>query len=426
MIRVQNLGKRYRIYDGSRSRLVEWLTLGRIKGHTDFWALKDINLEVGQGECVGIIGPNGAGKSTLLKILSGTATPTVGSYRIDGRVLSLLELGTGFAAELTGRQNVVETSSLLGFPPGYVQKRMSDIEQFAALGDFFDRPIKIYSSGMVVRLAFSMFAFLQPDIFIVDEALAVGDAGFQRKCYRRLEEMLKQGVTCLFVTHDLPAVVKFCHRAMVLNNGEKVYEGEPRRACNLLSKIYFNEAEITDAMDYGDGSAEIERIWFEDLQGHEITSAASKRPLTYCYSVLFKQDADEPVCGFHCKTMHGVEVTLASTDYLGYRLGSFKAGDRAVLRWVLDLNLTPATYFFGCGCKHHDREQFMCRRVDAVRFPITDVGTVGGVCDPIRELRLDTIPAGAGEPIRRALPRMATSPDSPFDKLPEAVVAAAE
>jgi hypothetical protein len=234
---------------------------------------------------------------------------------------------------------------------------------------------------------------LQPDVFIVDEALAVGDAGFQRKCYRRLEEMLGQGVTCLFVTHDLPAVVKFCHRAMVLNLGEKVYEGEPRRACNVLSKIYFKEAGTVDAMDYGDGTAEIERIWFEDEEGREITSSGSRRALVFCYTVAFKEDADEPVCGFHCKTMQGVEVTLASTDYLGYRLGRFKRGDRVALRWVLDLNLTPGVYFFGCGCKHHDREAFMCRRVDAVRFPITDVGRVGGLTDPVRALRVEVIGA---------------------------------
>jgi hypothetical protein len=214
------------------------------------------------------------------------------------------------------------------------------------------------------------------------------------------------------VTHDLPAVVKFCHRAVVLNAGRMVYEGEPRRACNVLSKIYFNEAEVTDAMDYGDGSAEIERIWFEDIEGRTITSIASKRPLAFCYSVAFKQDADEPVCGFHCKTMHGVEMTLASTDYLGYRLGSFKKGDRAVLRWVLDLNLTPGTYFFGCGCKHHDREQFMCRRVDAVRFPITDVGTVGGVSDPIRELRIEHT-AADGQTTWRVLPRTTAADPAP-------------
>src|SRR3954470_949640 len=190
LIQVTNLSKRYKLYPNRSARLVEWINLNRVKRHEDFWALRGLDLTIGNGECVGVIGPNGAGKSTLLKILSGALSPTTGSYSITGKVLSLLELGTGFNPELPGRQNVLETGSLLGFSREHIHNRIKEIEEFAGIGHFFDQPIKVYSSGMGVRLAFSMFVFMDPDVLIVDEALAVGDIGFQRRCYARLEQML--------------------------------------------------------------------------------------------------------------------------------------------------------------------------------------------------------------------------------------------
>jgi teichoic acid transport system ATP-binding protein len=393
LISADKLSKRFKIYPRRSARLREWFSFGKVKAHTDFWAIKDFSVQVGKGECVGVIGPNGAGKSTLLKILSGTLSPTSGSYHVDGRVLSLLELGTGFNPELTGRQNVLETASLLGFPRESVHDRIKDIEEFAGLGEFFDRPIKIYSSGMTVRLAFSMFVSMSPDVLIVDEALAVGDIGFQRRCYKRLEDMLARGMTCLFVTHDLGAVIKFCHRAVVLFGGEKIFEGAPRDACNVLNKFYFGEASVDDDMDYGDGSAVIDEIWFENAAHERITSASSKEPLVFCYSTKFNAEAEEPVFGFHIKTVYGVEVALASSDYLGYEFGKFKPGDRLTLKWTLDLNLNPGTYFFGCGCRYASGNRFMSRRVDAAKFPIVDRAVMGGIINPFRELSLEHIRA---------------------------------
>ncbi|HEX4124124.1 MAG TPA: ABC transporter ATP-binding protein [Tepidisphaeraceae bacterium] len=229
VISADRLGKTFRLYRKPSGRLVEWLTLGRAVRHTDFDALRDISFQVGRGESLGIIGVNGSGKSTLLKILSSALHPTAGAYHVEGRLLSLLELGTGLNMELTGRANVINSARLLGFPDEYPREKMGDIEAFAELGDFFDRPVRVYSSGMLVRLVFSIFACFDPDVFIVDEALSVGDVYFQQKCARRLREMVAAGVTMLFVSHDLGAVEALCDRVMVLHKGTMHFLGDKRR-----------------------------------------------------------------------------------------------------------------------------------------------------------------------------------------------------
>lgn len=229
MIRAEGLGKRFKIYPNPWGRLVEWVTRGAAKRHDDFWALRDVGFELRKGESLGVIGVNGSGKSTLLKILSGAMYATEGAFEIRGRVLSLLELGTGVNPQLTGRQNVINSSRLLAFPPGYVDGKMADIEAFAELGDFFDRPVRLYSSGMMVRLVFSMFACFDPDVFVVDEALSVGDLHFQQKCARRIHAMRDAGVTTLFVSHDLAAVDALCDRVLVLHGGRVRFLGDKRQ-----------------------------------------------------------------------------------------------------------------------------------------------------------------------------------------------------
>jgi lipopolysaccharide transport system ATP-binding protein len=393
-IRIESLAKRYKMYPSPGQRFVEWLSLGRATRHTDFWALRDFSLTVRRGECVGIIGPNGAGKSTLLKLLSGTLSPTSGTFDVRGKVLSLLELGTGFNAELTGRQNVTETASLLGFPDSYVADTIADIAAFSELGDFLDRPIKTYSSGMTVRLAFSMFVFLKPDVFIVDEALAVGDVGFQRRCYKKIEQMLQAGVTCLLVTHDLPAVVQFCHRAVVLEHGRMTFAGDPREAVNRLNNVYFGlAAEAPAREDLGDGAAAIEELWFEDDTGRRIGSARAGQPVTFCYAVRFIVGCAEAEFGFHLKTVLGVEVTAAGSEKLGHSFGPFTAGQAVVVRWALDLNINAGSYFFGCGVRHGGTHTFMARRVDAIKFPVSDLAPVGGLINPVRDVTVTTTTA---------------------------------
>src|SRR4051812_15635366 len=237
MIRAERLGKRFKIYPRPWGRLTEWLTGGAASRHDDFWALRGVSFEVARGESVGVIGVNGSGKSTLLKILSGAMYPTEGTFDVAGRVLSLLELGTGVNPQLTGRQNVVNSSRLLAFPPGYVESKMPDIEAFAELGEFFDRPVRLYSSGMMVRLVFSMFACFDPDVFVVDEALSVGDLHFQQKCARRIHAMRDAGVTTLFVSHDLAAVDALCDRVLVLHGGRVRFLGEKRQGISTYYEL---------------------------------------------------------------------------------------------------------------------------------------------------------------------------------------------
>ena len=233
MIRAAGLGKRFKIYPRPWGRLTEWLSGGSAIRHEDFWALRDVSFAVTRGESLGVIGVNGSGKSTLLKILSGAMYPTEGTFDVKGRVLSLLELGTGVNPQLTGRQNVVNSARLLAFPPDYVTSKMGEIEAFADLGEFFDRPVRLYSSGMMVRLVFSMFACFDPDVFVVDEALSVGDVFFQQKCARRLQEMRSRGTTMLFVSHDLAAVEALCDRVMVLHRGVVRHDGDKKTGITL-------------------------------------------------------------------------------------------------------------------------------------------------------------------------------------------------
>ena len=229
VLQVENLGKCFKIYRNPWDRAREWISPGQ-QYHQPFWSLRNVSFEVRRGEFLGIMGENGAGKSTLLKIITGVLKPTEGSYRLDGKVLSLLELGTDFNFELSGRANAIYSAELLGFPPGFVQSRLPEIEAFSELGEFFDRPMKLYSSGMKARLAFSLFAFLDCDVLILDEVLAVGDIFFQQKCYARLEELIKRQVTIIFVTHALDAVQQYCNEAILLHQGQKLFQGEPRAA----------------------------------------------------------------------------------------------------------------------------------------------------------------------------------------------------
>lgn len=246
------LGKRFKLYANPWHRVAEWLSLGRRVRHSDFWAVRDINFGVRKGECVGILGPNGSGKSTLLKILSGALHASTGTFETHGRVLSLLELGTGVNHELTGRQNVLQGAELLGFPAGYGAAKLTEIETFAELGEFFDRPVRMYSSGMMVRLVFSMFACFEPEVFIVDEALSVGDVFFQQKCMRRAREMLERGVTMLFVSHDTAAVEMLCDRVIVLNKGQMLFSGDTRQGLaayySLVGRAVADERAATAPM----------------------------------------------------------------------------------------------------------------------------------------------------------------------------------
>ena len=236
-IDVRDVTKIYKLYDKPIDRLKESLNPFHKNYHRDFYALSHISFQVKKGETVGIIGTNGSGKSTILKIITGVLTPTTGTAKVDGVISALLELGAGFNMDYTGIENIYMNGTMMGFSRKEMDGKLQDILDFADIGDFVYQPVKTYSSGMFVRLAFALAINVDPEILIVDEALSVGDVFFQAKCYRRMEEIRKNGTTILMVTHDMGSIIKYCDRVVLLNKGEFVAEGAPGRMVDMYKKI---------------------------------------------------------------------------------------------------------------------------------------------------------------------------------------------
>lgn len=260
---VEGLSKAYRIYDRPLDRLLQMLPLRSQQHYRKFWALKDVSLAIRKGETVGIIGRNGSGKSTLLQLICGTATPSSGSVRRHGRIAALLELGSGFNPDFTGRENVYLNGAILGLSEAEIDERFAEITDFAGIGDFIDQPTKTYSSGMLVRLAFAVSVCVEPDILIVDEALAVGDAAFQFKCLDRLERMTERGMTLLFVSHDMSMVKRFCHRVLYLHAGEVRASGSPEE----MAELYLLDMRDEQRRCASGGAVPVTRKTFLDKRG---------------------------------------------------------------------------------------------------------------------------------------------------------------
>ncbi|ETR68780.1 MAG: lipopolysaccharide transport system ATP-binding protein [Candidatus Magnetoglobus multicellularis str. Araruama] len=236
-LNVNHLSKCFKLYDNPWHRALEWMTNKKRLYHTPFWALKDISFTVNPGEIFGIIGQNGAGKSTLLKVLAGIIQPTAGSYEVAGKLLAMLELGMDFNPNLSGKENIFRTAELWGFPKDYTKEQFAKIIAFSELGDFIERPVKLYSSGMSVRLAFSLFAFLKCDVLVIDEVLAVGDLFFHQKCYQRIEKLVSDQTTIILVTHNLADIQQFCDNAIVLDKGKAFFKGDAKEAVYVFSQI---------------------------------------------------------------------------------------------------------------------------------------------------------------------------------------------
>jgi len=425
LVRAWGLGKRYKLYANPYARLLEWASLGRARRHSDFWALRDVELELNRGECLGIVGRNGAGKSTLLRLLSGTLRPTTGGFEISGQVFSLLELGTGFNAELTGRANVQQTAQLLGLPADYASQHMGQIEKFADLGEFFDRPVRIYSSGMSVRLAFSMFASFEPEVLIVDEALAVGDASFQRKCYRRMEEMIDSGEhSVIIAAHDTGAITKFCDKAIWLDGGEVRLAGNPQEVVQAyLKELLVSAANGTPAEQpprafqppapaaqsglgvpaegllarsraavvYPSKDSELLGVWLEDAAGRVVQTVAVDEPASICYAVRFTASQERPVFGTRITNIRGDPLVGTNTQMQGVVAGSYGAGDVEVVRWPLSPGLGVGDYFISCGCSlGDDVHHFLVREVDAYQFSVLGTARCSGVCNLLDAPRLSS------------------------------------
>ena len=362
-LRVENISKQYRIYAKPGDRLKESLTRGRLKRHREFWALKDISFEIEKGTTTGIIGPNGSGKSTLLQIITGTLEPTHGSVWYDGRIAALLELGAGFNPEFTGIENVFMNASLMGFSRAQTEVLLAEIERFAEIGDFIYQPVKTYSSGMYVRLAFSIAISAAPDILIIDEALSVGDAVFQHRCLRRMQELQERGTTIIFVSHDLAAVRALCSRAILLNGGRLVKDGKSVDVLNRYQQIIMarerayeesssrvSEATTTAAADnelpplryvyrHGDGRAEILGAELSDPTGRRVQIVDSGEPVMLRLSVRADQELDDLVIGFLIKNRHGIHVYGTNTTEKQIELGAIARGEILELSFEFECSL---------------------------------------------------------------------------------------
>lgn len=353
-ITVSQLGKAYKQYPTRWSRLREWLTPGKKIHHQNKWILQDINFNVQPGEAVGIIGINGAGKSTLLKLITGTAQPTTGSVHMTGRVAAMLELGMGFHPDFTGRQNVFMAGQLLGMSGDEISKRMPDIEAFAEIGEYIDQPVRVYSSGMQVRLAFSVATAIRPDILIIDEALSVGDAYFQHKSFDRIREFRKQGTTLLIVSHDKQAIQSICDRAILLSAGRVALEGAPEAVMdyyNAMLADHQNQEVKQEVREdgkvqtvSGTGEVTVQRIALLDEQGQKLEVVDVGQKVILSVDVKAHANLDRLVLGYGIKDRLGQVMFGTNTDLTKQPLEAVESGELVHYEIVFEVNLGPGTY----------------------------------------------------------------------------------
>lgn len=352
-----------------------------------FWALRDINLSVEKGEVLSLVGPNGSGKSTLLQIVAGILQPTSGRVLIRGRVAALLELGAGFNPEFTGRENVYLNGEIMGLSRADVAGVFPQIERFAEIGPFIDRPVKEYSSGMYVRLAFSTAIHVDPEVLIVDEALAVGDAIFANRCIQKFEELKRRGITVLFVSHDLGLVKRLSDRAVLMLNGRIHAIGSPKDVVNRYVGVVLEReqretieapAKVKASFRHGDGASEITRVEILGSDGLPAAAIPSGEPATIQIEARFHRDISDPVVGILIRNRLGVDVFGTNTRIEGIDLGSFTAGESLQLEIGFDCFLTRQEYTLTVATQYRDGSS-QDWLDDAVSFTVVDARDIAGL-----------------------------------------------
>lgn len=350
---VTSLGKAYKQYPTRWSRLAEWMLPGRPR-HKLKWVLRDVSFAVKPGEAVGLIGINGAGKSTLLKLITGTTQPTTGTVFMEGRVAALLELGMGFHPDFTGRQNVYMAGQLLGMTVEEITALMPEIEAFAEIGDYMDQPVRVYSSGMQMRVAFSVATARRPDILIVDEALSVGDAYFQHKSFDRIRRYRQQGTTLLLVSHDKQAIQSVCDRALLLDGGRLTKEGAPEEIMDYYNALIAERENATvrlQATDSGKmqtvsgtGEATVADIALLDEHGERVEVVDVGAPVTLQVTVRTRAAIPRMVLGYMIKDRLGQPMYGTNTHLKELPLEDVAAGEEVVYRFAFPMNLGPGSY----------------------------------------------------------------------------------
>lgn len=386
-IRVQNITKIYKLYDRSIDRLKESLHPLRRIYHHNFCALKDVSFEIRKGETFGIIGRNGSGKSTLLKIIAGVLTPSGGNLEVRGKVSALLELGIGFNPDMSGRENIYFSGTIMGYSREEMDAKVDDILAFADIGAFINQPVKTYSSGMFVRLAFAMATNVDPDILIIDEALSVGDIFFQTKCYKKFDEFQQKGKTILFVTHALDNVIRYCQRGVVLENGVKLIDSDAKSAVDVYKRLMVNCYENGDEQEknqdsnvieqleaglvrhqclvnpeatiYGDGGVEIIDYGFFDKNGVPGSVLINNEPFLISMKVLFKENIENPIFAFTVKDVKGMDISGTNTLYEEVKSVRYFKGETVVVKFTQMLNMAPGQYLLSLGCTGFQGEAFV-------------------------------------------------------------------
>jgi lipopolysaccharide transport system ATP-binding protein len=353
-ITVNNLGKAYKQYPTRWGRLAEWILPFAKPRHTLKWVMQGVSFTVNPGEAVGIIGINGAGKSTLLKMITGTTQPTTGSVNITGRVSAMLELGMGFHPDFTGRQNAFMTGQLLGMSVEEITNLMPEIEAFAEIGDYMDQPVRVYSSGMQMRVAFSVATARRPDVLIVDEALSVGDAYFQHKSFDRIREFRKQGTTLLLVSHDKGAIQSICDHAILIDAGNLAMQGEPEAVMDYynamiaqkentkIEQIVLDTGKIQTIS--GTGEAEIESAAILNSKGEAVEVANVGESITLKVTARVNATLQELVLGYLIKDRLGQPVFGTNTHHLGFPLKQLEIGERATYQFSFPANMGEGSY----------------------------------------------------------------------------------
>ncbi|RUL73160.1 ABC transporter ATP-binding protein [Dyella choica] len=427
-IEVRDLSKAFPIYSKPHHRLMQMVMPGpKERWFREFRALKNISLDVARGETVGIVGRNGSGKSTLLQLICGTLSPTSGEVRVNGRIAALLELGAGFNPEFTGRENVFLNAAVLGLSHAEIREKFAEIEAFADIGDFIDQPVKSYSSGMYVRLAFAVAINVSPEILIVDEALSVGDEGFQRKCFARIDAIRDSGATVLFVSHSASTVVDLCDRAILLDHGELLMQGTPKQVVSTYQKLLYapadrvaqiraeilaagtnriassKEIEVVDeegpgfqrAADatveedgiqayweeglkpsstilYEQRGARIDEPHLQTLSGEKVNVLIPGETYVYTYKVRVERTLSNVRCGMMIRSLTGIEVGGAVTAMSKDAISIVGSGEVLSVRFRFRCLLASGTYFLNAGvlAGFEEGEEYVDRRIDVAMFRV--------------------------------------------------------
>lgn len=418
VIHIEDLSKMYKLYDRPIDRLKESLGLSRQKRYKEHYALKHVSFDVHKGETVGIIGTNGSGKSTVLKIITGVLNPTSGTVEVDGRISALLELGAGFNMEYSGLENIYLNGTMIGFSREEIDERLEAILSFADIGDFIHQPVKTYSSGMFVRLAFAVAINIDPEILVVDEALSVGDVFFQAKCYHKFEEFKKQGKTILFVSHDLGSVAKYCDRVILLNKGVKLDEGSPKAMVDMYKQLLVGQNPVKqeeeapehgeaptenpayrenpssqgwqehfqvnpNTLEYGSKQAEIVDFVVIDSKGRYTNTIEKGSTFQIKMKVKFHETIQEPIMAYTFKNIQGTEITGTNTMYEKAVVENSQKGAQCVVTFTQKMDLQGGEYLLSFGCTGYQKGDFTVfhRLYDACNITVVSTKNTVGFYD---------------------------------------------